>query len=350
MRRRVVAGGAAALAVLALLVAVVGPRGLARDLAAVRPAWAALAGGLSLGAFLAWAEGVRRLHVHVGPRVGPIRFQLAFLAGVFAKQLVPVGRATGPVLVAYALNTQTGGDYERDLAATSVGELSKLAASLVVAAAGAGLLVAGRAPSVPATLGIAVAVGTVVVVVATILLVGRRDLLETGVLAGAAVVRATAGRLSRRVAFETTPSVVRRRLSAFLASVDVLRDQPGAVVAGVGLAHLGWGSFCLALSASAVALGHDVPLGVAMVVVPVGGFASAFPLPGGVGGVEAGMAGLLVAVAGVPLVDATATVLLFRLASFWLVFLAGGLASLYLSIDPRETARPPARGVGPDRR
>jgi len=82
--------------------------------------------------------------------------------------------------------------------------------------------------------------------------------------------------------------------------------------------------FCL--EACSLALGVHVPFIAILVVFSFGlGAATATPTPGGLGGFEAGLFGGLVAYH-VASPTALALVLLYRLVSFWLPLIAGGMA------------------------
>lgn len=339
MRRRVRAAAsfALALAVLVLFLRAVGPAGLARDLAGARPMPAALAALLSLGTFLAWSESLRQLFLGAGTRVAPTRFRLAFFSGVFAKQVLPAGNASGPALIAFAVNAESGERYEHDLAVATVGELTNLATSFAVAlAALLALAATGYGGPALVAVGAVVGVGALAVGVALVLLFVRRSAVDAAVRRLAAGLRATAGRLSGRVAVALAPERVDAWLAGFGRALSTVAADRRALAAGVAYSALGWGCVSLALWLSALALGHTLPVALALFAVPVGGFASAVPLPGGVGGIEVATAGLLVVIAGTDLVAATATVLLFRLLSFWLVLLAAGAASVYHSVGLAE--------------
>jgi uncharacterized protein (TIRG00374 family) len=58
--------------------------------------------------------------------------------------------------------------------------------------------------------------------------------------------------------------------------------------------------------------------------------------PGGLGFVEAGLVGTLT-LAGVPAADALTTTLLYRIASYWVPLLAGGIAYLIQRQRPRPS-------------
>lgn len=75
----------------------------------------------------------------------------------------------------------------------------------------------------------------------------------------------------------------------------------------------------------------------------LGTLGNALPLPGGIGGVEAGMIGAFVAF-GVPARLAVLAVLAYRTISYWLPTIPGAVAYWRLV---REFKGPPPRGAAP---
>lgn len=102
------------------------------------------------------------------------------------------------------------------------------------------------------------------------------------------------------------------------------------------LTLLGWVALAGSLSLSALALGHHAPLAVSLFVVPVVGYSNLLPLPGGLGGYEAALVGLLVWLAGMDPVGAVAVTVVFRLVSYWFVIAVGVVLALFLSVDLRR--------------
>lgn len=98
--------------------------------------------------------------------------------------------------------------------------------------------------------------------------------------------------------------------------------------------------FAVPLYTGALALGVRVPLALVLFLVPVAGLATVVPLPGGLGGFEVALAGLLAALAAVDLTSAGAVVILYRLCSFWFFVLVGGIAASMSAVGVRELAAP----------
>jgi uncharacterized membrane protein YbhN (UPF0104 family) len=65
-------------------------------------------------------------------------------------------------------------------------------------------------------------------------------------------------------------------------------------------------------------------------IVPVGGLATVVPLPGGIGGVEFAVAGMVIALTTIDPAVVGAMVLLYRVCVYWFLVLVGG-ASLFLA-------------------
>ena len=86
----------------------------------------------------------------------------------------------------------------------------------------------------------------------------------------------------------------------------------------------------LSLLCSMYAIGGSVSFAVVVLVFSLGvGVGASVPTPGGLGGVEAGMVAGFVAF-GMPANTALAGVLLYRLISFWMPLVLGGLAFVYV--------------------
>jgi hypothetical protein len=107
-------------------------------------------------------------------------------------------------------------------------------------------------------------------------------------------------------------------------ALGLVRHEPGTVGA---LAY--WGFDIAALWASLHAFGAPPPFPAVVMAYFIGQLLNVIPLPGGIGGVEGGMIGALIAF-GAPGSLAVLGVLLYRLISFWLPTLPGAIAYLRL--------------------
>lgn len=257
------------------------------------------------------------------------RAALAYLRGIYGKQLLPVGNVTGPVLTAYSMRSATGISTERGLAATLTAEVAAFVGSATVATTGALLLFAN---GTTAARWLAVGFGVVLLgwlAVLTAFVAGVD--LEPLVSRAAGLVAGTLGRFSSRIRRRTGPEAVARRFAEFEDAQRLLRANPGRLVLAVAWAVVGWVLFCLPAVAAAAALGVSLPVAVALVAVPVSDLLNALPLPGGIGGVELALAGSLVTLSGLDVATAAAVAFSFRLCTYWFVLLVCGVATTALA-------------------
>jgi len=131
------------------------------------------------------------------------------------------------------------------------------------------------------------------------------------------------GRVGRVVArLATVPDTVAVGVREALM---IFRERDGAVFGAV----IWWYFDIFTLWAAFHAFGDPPPFAVLVMAYFVGMFANLLPLPGGVGGVEGGMIGVLIAF-GVPGSLAIVAVLTYRAFSFWLPTIPGAIAYFQL--------------------
>jgi hypothetical protein len=326
-----------ALALLAAFVLVLGPERVVRDLSRADPWLVALACLSTLGTLGAWSEAQRRLHRAAGATAGPGAFGVAYATGVFLKLTLPGGRAGGPAVMAYALGRETRLGFERDLTAVLFGKVVGFVGSVPPALVGL-LFVTVPFPLeraiLPATAGVTLfgLAGSV--------LVRRPGAVRAGVHRLAGVGRTTVGRLSTRAAAALARSRVEEACDRAEGTLSAIRADRRTLLSAAVLATVGW---CLAagpLYLAFAALGTPIPLALALFVVPVGTVANGIPLPGGVGGVELALTGLLVALTGLPVATVGAAVLLYRATGDGFSALVGGVG-----VAVRPGGRPTAADV-----
>jgi uncharacterized membrane protein YbhN (UPF0104 family) len=158
----------------------------------------------------------------------------------------------------------------------------------------------------------------------------RRPTLRRGLRAGwEALARrsAVAARVGRGVADTTS-------------NLGLVRPGVGGWVRAFGLALSNWAYDAVVLVAALEALRVPVPWRGVLVVYGLTQVSASLPVtPGGLGVVEGSMAALLIAY-GVAAPEAFATVLLYRIISFWGVVPVGWGAFLGLELAGRRTSRP----------
>jgi uncharacterized protein (TIRG00374 family) len=264
----------------------------------------------------AYGEMVRVVLRSMGEQVSRGLIQRTTLVGIALGRTLPGGTtAVLPVIVNTLRGVGLDGSRATAALATS-GVLSSFVLALLLVPAVVLAIVGGQGGGV----ALSAALAAVMII--------------AGAVAVAPSVRNpdAAGQLVERLLRRIVPARLRRRLDPVAAGKavaravdgihDLLRD-PRAVLRSLGLATSNWLADVAALAVVAVTVGRGTPLTAILLAYVIGQLAAAIPLtPGGIGIVETAMIGSLVA-AGAPAGAATATVLGWRLFSFWLPIVAG---------------------------
>lgn len=254
-----------------------------------------------------------------GVRIGWRESYQINMAGTVASKLLAAAGAGGVALTVWAL--RASGLSPRAIARRMVSfELllyAVFAGALLVFGLGLRLgVIPGRAPWTLTVIPAAIAGGVIFLTVA---------------------LRALPENMERRIASRAGSSSRSRRVLARLTAVPAtLREATGIVTELVRARRFGivgaliyWGFDIGTLWASLHAFGTPPPSGAIVMAYFIGQLANALPLPGGIGGVEGGMIGALLAF-GCQGSLAVLGVLAYRLISFWLPTLPGAIAYVRL--------------------
>lgn len=332
--RAILGGFLAGFLVLTVLGLVVGAEGVIAGLAGADPGLVAGALGAALLWLVLWGlslyVALRTLRVDVTPG----RAVLVYASAIFFNGLTPFAQVGGEALSAAVVSRSTDAEYETGLAALTTVDLVNLLPSPLFAFAGLVSLVAAGERSAEFRLATLAVLGASLAAAVVGLLAWhfRAGVGQWLARAGVGAV-ATVNRLTGRVV--TDGSRLTARIESYLAGVERVFGDRRRLAACLGLSTAGWACLVLAFSLSLRAVGHPVPVGLAAFVLPVGLLAIAVPLPGGVGGIEAALVGLLVAIGAVPVASATAGVVLYRGVTYWLPLLFGGAVTAALTAGGR---------------
>jgi len=316
---------------------VLGPARLGRQLAGADLGVFALGPVAVLAALACWGEASYRLFAGFDPGLSRRRALVAYGAGALGKQVLPMGNAGGPAVMAYAFERETDLGYGRSLAVTVVAEFLSLVASLVLGLLGVAVLLSSSA-SVPELrwLGVGVVVVGAALAALSFVVWFRRRHVTLGLTGVARLLGPRVGRISPALGERLRPERVDASLRRYYETFDAVVRDRRAVLYAFALSQVGWVLFTLPLYTSALALGVRVPIALVLFLVPATGLAAVVPLPGGLGGVEVALAGLLAVLAGFDLPTAGAVVILFRLCSFWFFVLACGIAASMAAVNVGE--------------
>ncbi|MDP9385626.1 MAG: flippase-like domain-containing protein [Actinomycetota bacterium] len=295
------------------------------------PGWLLLALLFTVGTFAGYVALFQAVFVRAGSRIDWRESYQICMAGLAATRLFSAGGAGGLVLIAWAL--RRSGMNARTVADRTVSflVLQYLIYMLALIVCGFGLrwgLFEGPAPFsitvIPAFLALVITVlGLSVAFVPTDF--ERR-------LRGFASRQGRIGVLAQRLA--NGPAAASAGMRDALAHV---RERDPALLGAVGY----WAFQIGVLWAAFHAFGEPPAIAVLIMAFFVGMLGNLLPLPGGIGGVDGGMIGALVAF-GVDGGLAVVSVLIFRAYTFWLPTLPGAIAYLQLrrTVDRWRTQRP----------
>ncbi len=259
-----------------------------------------------------------------------------FLTATFTKYVTPYGQVTSGVGVAALISRYTDAAYEESLATVVSADFLNYLPYYTFGLVGLGYVLGFR----PGSLEIgsqALPLLGVVGLVGLVVAFGwqRRTLVVTAIARLAGIIRKPVALISESAADKLRRENVRARLQGFYTTLDLVsKDRPTMIVALI-CAHLAWLGLATALYVTAIALGSPVPFGVAVLVVAVSKVGFVVPTPGGIGGVEATIAGALTLLTPMSVALATATAILFRFSTYWFVVFVGGGTSVALTLkDP----------------
>ena len=320
---KVLAGFAIAGAILYYFGRVIGWNSIFVTLRGADFKWVAVACLSTTISLVIWSRAWDTLLEVVGVDLPPFVITVTYIAATFADYLTPFGRAGGGPFVAYVLSRHDRADFQDSLASIVTADSLNLIPFFSFAAIGYVALVAtGQFPKQATTLLWGLGVLFVLIPVLAYLFWTRRELVEH--LADAVV--APIARWTDRIDQHS----IRGRVDAFYFRIDQMAVDRRALAETVGYAFAGWVFFTLPLYFAALTLDvHISPL-VVLFVVPASTVAGFVPTPGGLGGVEAAIVGLVVALTGLAPGTAAALALIYRVASYVYVLLLGGVSMLYV--------------------
>ncbi len=245
-----------------------------------------------------------------------------YFAATFADYVTPFGRAGGGPFIAYILSTDDRASYQESFASVLAADMLNLIPFFTFAGIGfAALAVQGGIPAQAHTLLWVLGVLALGLPILLYLSWRKRDWVER-------IVVAVVKPISNLIDYVDVEDV-RERVDEFYDRLDIISGHPKQLAYTLLFAYGGWLFFTAPLYMAARALGVPINPLLVLFIVPASSLAGVVPTPGGLGGVEAALVGLLVALTSLSPELAAAVALLYRVASYWFVVAVGGIAALY---------------------
>ncbi|WP_435186072.1 lysylphosphatidylglycerol synthase transmembrane domain-containing protein [Halobellus sp. EA9] len=326
--RATVLGFVAAVGVFALLFYFAGVDDLVATLRDADPQYLVFVLFATLAWLAAWSLSLNTVLDVLGVELSYVSSFLVFAGATFSNNITPFGQAGGEPVTAYLISRTADAEYERSLAAIASVDTLNFVPSVTIALVGAGYFATEVALSTNENLLAAIgAVVALAVLVPGLVYAGwrRRYGLEARVVSALTpLIRSLADRLPR-VSVPTAEGI-EHRINGFFRAIERVASNPRGLALALGASAAGWLCQMLALWLAFGAIGVDVRLSVALVVVPIAAIAGVTPLPGGAGGIETVLVILLLA-APLPTITepiAVAAVVIFRGAIYWVPTILGG--------------------------
>ncbi|MFT4883638.1 MAG: hypothetical protein ACI8U4_001147 [Natronomonas sp.] len=326
--RATVAGFAGAIAVLALLAWVVGIEELFAALSMASPAGIAAVLGAAVVWLVAWAFALATVLSALGAPISAPRAVAVYAGVLFSNNVTPFGQAGGEPISALLISESADTAYENALAAIASADSINFVPSTALALIGVTYYsVAAAAGDELRVATAAVALLAVGMPIAGVLAWRNRERLEAGIGRTLTPIAKAVGRRVPRLSAPTR-NAIESRVDGFFRSLEDVATDRRSLATAIGFSTVGWTAQATALWCAFYAIGVPVQPEAVLVAVPVGAIAGVTPLPGGLGGVEAALIGLLVPLAGVSAATAAAAIVLHRGAIYWLpTFIGGGVAA-----------------------
>ena len=282
--------------------------------------------GLGLAWLVTWSLALHRILDSIGTPTSRWTAFLLFASAAFTDNITPLGQAGGGPFSALLISRRTETSYESGFASITSFDALNLVPSITLAGIGLAYYSIQYAVGRRLTL-VMLVVGAMILGIPMVAVTSRR--FSTQISSGLTRVLTV---VLRRVASVVpiydppTQTGIRERVDAYLVSIKRVGTNRTDLAVALGFSTLGWLllSGLLYVSMQALTATAAVPAFVVLIIVPVSTIASVTPLPGGTGGVELAIT-LLLLPFGIPEEVALGIALVFRLGSYWLSTLVGGL-------------------------
>ncbi|MFC6725220.1 lysylphosphatidylglycerol synthase transmembrane domain-containing protein, partial [Halobium palmae] len=272
--------------VLYLFGRVIGWNEILRALGSAKLAWVAAACASSALCLLVWSRSWDVILDLLGVEIPWRSLVPTYFAATFADYVTPFGKAGGSPFIAYVLSTDDRANYQESLAGVVTADLLNLLPFFTFAGVGfVALVVQNRVPQGARGLIVGLAILAVAMPLLLYLSYRKRDFVEGLVVKAVGPIAKRTGRVDAEG--------IRGRVDGFYDRIDVISGHPRTIAQTLVYAFVGWVLFAAPLYLSGRALGVTIDPLIVLFIVPASTLAGITPTPGGLGGVEAAIVGLL---------------------------------------------------------
>lgn len=324
-RRRLALGAGVSLVAFGALVALVGFGDFGRTVAAVPPARLAVILATAVGGIVAMGASFYVISRSLDLGLSPVEAVFLYTSVNLAHNLTPFGQAGGEPLGAAVVSRRSERPYEECLATISALDAVNFVPAVLIFVFGGSYLVLYER-TVPPELRPLFAAFTLLVAVATAVVLGVRrypTATRSALQRAAGALNRSVGRLPFVAVFDEAE--VERRVGNFSNAIGRIASNRRTVVLSSALSTVAITTQGCLLWLSVHAVGADIPLVLAVFVVPVSLLASALPLPGGSGGVEGVQILVISATTGSIAAPTITAVVLSRGLVYWTPVVLGSL-------------------------
>ncbi|ERG89749.1 MAG: putative integral membrane protein [halophilic archaeon J07HX5] len=318
----------------AIFVVIVGPNEFISNASQLSPARFSVMLAVNGAVTVATGIALYLIARNVGLGFSPVESVFLNTTAELAHNLTPFGQAGGIPVSGAILSRRTDRPYEECLAALSAKDIVGFVPAIVIFVFGGGYLTAFDR-SIPAAFRRYIAAFAVVVTL--------------GVTVGVLVYRYQAAafrRISRIIAWinrivarlprgsSLDEQEVQARIENFSDSVESVASDPPTVVAASAMTTAAVTAQGILLWLTLTGVGVSITPVVTVFIIPISLLASALPLPGGSGGVEALQTILTVAATGAPGATVLTAVVVSRGLVYWTPIVLGSMT--FITMEIRE--------------
>lgn len=322
--RSIIAGFVGSLIVLAAIYWFVGVDQTVSKLSMADPGILALVFAGAVCWLVSWGLALRTVLSVLGSTISPLKATAIFSGVLFANNVTPFGQAGGEPISGLLISRATDRRYETGLAAIASVDALNFVPSIALAVGGMSYLF------VTTTFvgDLRYAAGTVFALALLVpagVYLGwqyRYRLQHAAVAVVTPVVRTIRHTLLRRQPLER--AAIERRIEGFFTAIERVGSTPRKLALALGLSSLGWIAQAACLWLSLFALNHTVSPTVVLIAIPIGAIAGVTPLPGGLGGVDLVLIGVISGLVTISQPTIAAAVLIHRGAIYLFPTIVGG--------------------------